>query len=266
MYNTDPDSLVDITSSFDTTTADAVSPSATHAESEKQLPDIPDSRKPPSDPYFQDFFTFLCKFTFNKPDLDEVWQEVRKENGWKTYNNHMYDELAGLRIGQVLVLFVSLACLMSSWAAKYLQGYSLEFYLVALIWSFILSSMGLLFQVLFGSSATLLESGDNCEEGQQSFVVERCYVLFHVCQFRMARFLLAYSFGCLAGALCIIVPRTHIFASLMATVTIGRFLDATFMKDQSKLTLLYYRRFGYVWFGILVHYLLWHSIAIHTTP
>ncbi|KAG1889781.1 uncharacterized protein F5891DRAFT_1072786 [Suillus fuscotomentosus] len=98
----------------------------------------------------------------------------------------------------------------------------------------------------------------------------------------MARFLLAYSFGCLAGgkhpsfyfmsvltclpALCIIVPRTHILASLMATVTIGRFLDAIFMKDQSKLTLLYYRRFGYVWFGILVHYLLWHSIAIHTIP
>ncbi|KAG2034643.1 hypothetical protein BDR03DRAFT_591695 [Suillus americanus] len=148
---------------------------------------------------------------------------------------------------------------MSPEAAKHLDGYPLSVYLASLIASFVSSALGLLCQELFGPSAMLMELGDNFEEGKQPFVVDRCSVLVHVLLFRMARFLLAYSLGFLAGALSIIVLGAHLFASLTVIATINIFLDTAFMKDQPTLTLLY-RPFGCVWFGIFVHYFLQYSI------
>ncbi|KAG1727433.1 hypothetical protein EDB19DRAFT_1833126 [Suillus lakei] len=83
MSNIDSDSFVDIPSSLDSgsdiskdaTKTNVISPLTTHRESEKQLPDIPGDSKPPSRPRARRFFTFLCKFILDQPDLEKLCQE-----------------------------------------------------------------------------------------------------------------------------------------------------------------------------------------------
>ncbi|KAG2110166.1 hypothetical protein BD769DRAFT_1779022 [Suillus cothurnatus] len=237
MSNIDSGSFVDIPSSLDsasgilkdTTMTYAVSPSATHRESRNQLSDIPDDWKPPSRPCARRFmFTLLCKFALQKPDLEEVWQEVRNEDGWKTYDKRIHDELMGLRMGQVLVLFASFTCLISPGAAKHLDEYPWAFYHTFLMVSFLVSFQGLLCDMFVRLSAPYMESRDIREEGQRLFPVEGCSVLAHISYFCTARFLLAYSLGLLAGTISVVVPGGHIIASIMVAChslcILGRYL------------------------------------------
>ncbi|KAG1721233.1 uncharacterized protein EDB91DRAFT_1256610 [Suillus paluster] len=169
MSNTDSDSFVNISSflgsgsdiSKDQMKTDVVSPSTSHGHNEEQLTDLPNEWKVPSDPRLRGWFTF-CGLFLRQPDLEELWQEVRKANGWKKYNQRLRDAVMWIQEG--------------------------------------FSCMGVCYSASFKFTSAMMEAIEDAKQkGEQVSKLMGLEVLCHVGCFRMIRFSLAYSSAFLAG-------------------------------------------------------------------
>lgn len=78
-------------------------PSSPNREIEMQ-PDLPEDWKPPSRFYVWLCFTALCYFSVGKPNLEELWQEVRKVS-WKKRNEGFRTVVLSFLCMQGLALF-----------------------------------------------------------------------------------------------------------------------------------------------------------------
>ncbi|KAG1730150.1 uncharacterized protein EDB91DRAFT_796292 [Suillus paluster] len=259
MSSTDSDSFVDIPPSLldqasniskDLTTTGDVPP---HGESEKKLPDMPDDWKRPSGPRAR-CFTTLAWFILGQPvNLEEVWQEVRKENGWKTYNDRLRHTMVGITVGQGLVTVADVACLLTPPIHNF-DTIRSGIYPLLLMASVIYSIVGLCCQSLFTISTVFVEVIELFKEERGSNLRGRD-VIIHVCLFRMTSPLLAWSLALLTGGLSIIVLCMNSFTALAVVVTVGILLDATFTRDKPRIRLSC-SIFGVMWLAIILLYLV----------
>jgi hypothetical protein len=94
------------------------SPLPLDREIEKQ-PDLPDDWKPPSRFSVWLCFTAICYFSVGKPNLEQLWQEVREE-GWKKRNERfrtvVWTSLCMVSI--LLIIFLSCKIDVSAFLAR----------------------------------------------------------------------------------------------------------------------------------------------------
>ncbi|KAG1724432.1 uncharacterized protein EDB91DRAFT_1255212 [Suillus paluster] len=216
MSNTDSDSFVNISSflgsgsdiSKDQMKTDVVSPSTSHGHNEEQLTDLPNEWKVPSDPRLRGWFTF-CGLFLRQPDLEELWQEVRKANGWKKYNQRLRDAVMWIQEGHVLLR-----------ADMHVDPVLLH---------------GVCYSASFKFTSAMMEAIEDAKQkGEQVSKLMGLEVLCHVGCFRMIRFSLAYSSAFLAGGLCMVALGVNGFIATGVAITVGILSDATFMKKRAK--------------------------------
>ncbi|KAG1831658.1 hypothetical protein DFJ58DRAFT_848193 [Suillus subalutaceus] len=98
----------------------------------------------------------LCIQDGDMFDLEELWKDVRKENGWQKYNSDLKEGTLGPLVGHALVLSATLACRLNPPPAQELATISHGLYLWLLFASSLSSCMGLFFEGFFMGSVAQL--------------------------------------------------------------------------------------------------------------
>ncbi|KAG1870869.1 hypothetical protein F4604DRAFT_1926424 [Suillus subluteus] len=121
-------------------------PSTLHKEAKNQLPELTDDRKPQTESRARYYFTPLFQLIIGEPTLEELWQEVRQENGWKKRNDRLAVLFRWIIVGQILVCFASLACTTKKFS---IQSVNYDIYQTSMSGSLWCSAWGLLVQVIY---------------------------------------------------------------------------------------------------------------------
>ncbi|KAG2110161.1 hypothetical protein BD769DRAFT_1495736 [Suillus cothurnatus] len=210
-------------------------------ETKSQLPELPDDWKPPTEFYAQRRFTFFCQLIVGKPTLEELWQEVRQENGWKKRNDRLSLHFLGIVVGQALVLFTNLAWTMEKLS---IENGRCDNYRASRLSSFLFSLMGLLSQVIYIIISVDVENQEIKNSTGEPFKLAYVDALGYIAIFRLTQFNLVYSLALLMTAF----GALHLGWSHLSCVTVAvsstLTLDAILMKDIRRLL-------GTVWLAIV---------------
>lgn len=228
------------------------SPLPLDREIEKQ-PDLPDDWKPPSRFSVWLCFTAICYFSVGKPNLEQLWQEVREE-GWKKRNERFRTVVWTSLCMQGLALFWYIRLILRPPQIKIVENVSTVHYDSLVFLSCVFSMYGLLYHVLFWRSDAAIELHETINQRMQKpFHLSRRRVLTHVSFIRMTTLTAVCSMGCLAGGFISIILGCSLFTSLAAAGAISLLLDAIMWMDDLAALLVYPLAF-ITWFGLGMRY------------
>ncbi|KAG2110933.1 uncharacterized protein F5147DRAFT_108396 [Suillus discolor] len=155
---------------------------------EKQ-PDLPEDWKPPSRFHVRVCFTVICYFSIGKPNLEELWQEVR-EQGWKKRNRLFRHQVLRFLCMQGATFFIYFM-LMTNPPRVHVSTVHYDM-LVAL--SFTCSLKGPFYHFLFWKSDADIEMHERINQGKP-FQLSRRKVLIHISLVRLANLAAMGSWG-----------------------------------------------------------------------
>ncbi|KAG1851598.1 hypothetical protein DFJ58DRAFT_728818 [Suillus subalutaceus] len=226
------------------------SPSSPNKEIEMQ-PDLSEDWKPPSRFYVRLCFTALCYFSVGKPNLEELWQEVR-EVGWKKRNERFRTLVLCYLCMQRSAILCYFYLMWRPPHTKIVESVSTVHYDTLVRLSLIFSLHGLLYHMLFWRSDTAIELHTN-QRMQKLFYLSRRKALTHVSLVRMTTLTAVCSVGFLAGGFIAIILGANLNTSLAAAAVVALFLDAMMWVDDLVALLMGLLAF-IVWVGLGMRY------------
>lgn len=220
-------------------------PSTLHKETKRQLPELTDDRKPPTESRAQNFF---CQLIIGESTLEELWQEVRQENGWKKRNDRLAVPYRRIAVGQTLVSLTSLACAMNKLP---IQSVNSDISQMSTSASFLCSFWGVLVQVIYTNiiytDVRLFQKIDN---STSKLEITHDDILLYTALFRFIQINLIYSLTSFLSAFGVLFLGWSIFTHVMVAASCVTALDAVLMKGIKSLLWIV----GLIVIGALIYY------------